>query len=125
MNSTVLVGSCCGRKMDVGGELDSLFHLEVRHGFFKGNTQVLIYSDGIGLSFTQGLFFGFGAAASMHDYPLFSHTQKSFVLTYTKQIILESESAQLNIKLSCIRLKKMALFMTLLYFEPDFDVVMQ
>lgn len=67
MESTVLVGRCGGRKMDVGGELDSLFHLEVRHSFFKGNTQVLIYSDGIGLSFTQGLFFGFGAAASMHD----------------------------------------------------------
>lgn len=53
--------------MDVGEELDSLFNLEVRPGFFKGNTQVLIYSDGIGLSFTQGLFFGPGAAASMHD----------------------------------------------------------
>ena len=42
------------RDVGVGGRLGSLFNLGVRHFFFliffKGNTQVLIYSDGISLS---------------------------------------------------------------------------
>lgn len=63
-----------------------------------------------------GLFCGSGAAACTHEWPLLSQTQKSFVLTHTKQIILENERTQLNPKLGCI---KMAPWMTLFHPEPD------
>lgn len=65
----------------------------------------------------QGLFCGLGQLpVRMSDLSLLSQTQKSFVLTYTKQIILENERTQLNPKLGYL---KMAPLVEFLHPDPN------
>ena len=65
----MLVGVCSGRKMDVDGELDALLILKGDFFFFflGKYTGTDLFRRHPSLSFSQGLFFGSGAAASMHD----------------------------------------------------------
>lgn len=75
-----------------------------------------MYSDSISLSVSPRSVLWSGAAACTHEWPLLSQTQKSFVLTYTKQIILENERTQLNPKLGYL---KMAPLVELLHADPN------